>query len=98
MVIKSVKPLSVAKVAGVLYALIGLIIGAGFSVIGMVASSFANSADSHMPAMFGAMFGVGAIIILPIFYGVLGFIFALIGSVIYNIVAGIAGGIEIETA
>jgi hypothetical protein len=48
--------------------------------------------------MFGAMFGVAGIIVMPILYGVFGFIFALIGAVIYNVVAGIAGGIEIETA
>jgi hypothetical protein len=98
MVIKSVKPLSVAKIAGVLYALLGLIIGACFSLVGMVASSFANSSESNIPPMFGAMFGAAAIIIMPIFYGVIGFIFALIGAVIYNIVAKMTGGIEIETA
>lgn len=98
MVIKSVKPLSVAKVAGVLYALIGLIAGACFSLLGVALSSFASNSDNHLPPMLGAMFGAGAIIILPIVYGIFGFIFALIGAFIYNIVAGIAGGIEIETA
>jgi hypothetical protein len=43
-----------------------------------------------------AFFGVGAIVILPIVYGVMGAIFAAIGAFIYNIVAGWVGGIEIE--
>lgn len=44
----------------------------------------------------GLLFGAGAIVVLPIFYGVLGFVFAGIGAAIYNLVAGWVGGIEID--
>lgn len=98
MVIKSVKALSVAKVVGLVDAFMGLIIGACFSLIGMAASSFVPHGDSSMPPMFGAMFGAAAIVLMPIFYGVFGFIVGLIGAVIYNVVAKMTGGIEIETA
>ena len=40
--------------------------------------------------------GLGAIVILPIFYGGLGFIVAVIASALYNLAAGWVGGIEIE--
>jgi hypothetical protein len=49
---------------------------------------------------FGAlsmMFGVGAIVFLPLFYGVLGLIAGAIGAALYNLFAGIFGGIELET-
>jgi len=40
--------------------------------------------------------GAAAIIILPIMYGIFGFIGGAIGAWIYNLVAGWIGGIEIE--
>jgi len=40
--------------------------------------------------------GVGAIIVAPIMYACFGFIGALIGAALYNVVAGIVGGIELD--
>jgi hypothetical protein len=42
------------------------------------------------------LFGVGSIITLPIFYGVLGLISGIITALIYNAVTGFTGGLEIE--
>jgi hypothetical protein len=44
----------------------------------------------------GLLFGVGAIVLLPIFYGLLGFVCALVGAALYNVVAKLTGGIELE--
>ena len=98
MVIKRVSPLSVAKVSFVLYAAIGLIIGGCFALFGAAFGSLAAlNGRTHVGLGFPEMFfGVGAIIILPIFYGVMAAIFSAIGAFIYNIVAGWVGGIEIE--
>lgn len=93
MVVRRVSPLSLAKVAGVLYAILGLVIGGIFSLISLVASSMIQDQDA---GPLGAIFGVGAIIILPIFYGVLGFIMSLIMAALYNLVAGMVGGIEVD--
>ncbi len=41
---------------------------------------------------FGLIFMLG----IPIFYAVIGFIAGLISALVYNIFAGIIGGIEIE--
>jgi hypothetical protein len=46
--------------------------------------------------MMGAFFGAAAIVILPIFYGVLGFLASLVGAALYNIIASAIGGIEVE--
>lgn len=96
MVVKHVNPLSVAKVFAVLYALIGLLVGAVFALIGTIGGAFLPSEVEGGSAMFGAMFGVGAIVFLPIFYGVLGAIGGLIGAALYNVVAGMVGGIEVD--
>ena len=96
MIVKHVAPVSVAKVGGVLYALLGLCVGVLFSLIGMAGAAFAvNRADNPFP-FAGVMFGAGAIIVLPILYGVIGFIFSLIGAALYNLVAGWVGGVEVE--
>jgi hypothetical protein len=47
-------------------------------------------------ATVGMIFGVGAIICFPVMYGAMGFIFGAIGAFIYNLVAQMIGGVEIE--
>jgi hypothetical protein len=91
--------MSVAKVSFELYAAIGFIIGGIFALFGAAFGSLAalSGGRNHMGLGFPEMFfGVGAIIVLPIFYGVMAAIFSAIGAFIYNIVAGWVGGIEIE--
>lgn len=95
MIVKRVAPVSFAKVAGILYAILGLCIGALFTLPASLGAFAFSRPDSPVPG-FGMLFGVGAIIILPIFYGVLTFIFALIGAALYNAVAGWVGGVEMD--
>jgi hypothetical protein len=42
------------------------------------------------------MFGVGAIVFLPVIYGVMGFITGALGAAIYNLFSGMIGGVELE--
>ena len=96
MVITKVNAFSVAKVAAVLYAGLGLLIGALFSLIGMagMAGALANTDGG---GFFTALFGVGAIIIMPICYSIFGFIGSFIFASLFNVAAGMTGGIEVET-
>ena len=98
MVITRVAPLSAAKVVAVLYVIIGLIFGGLMTLMGLAgAFAAADSADAFGPgAFFGAMFGVGSIILLPILYGCFGFVMTLISAWLYNIVSGVVGGVEID--
>jgi hypothetical protein len=97
MVIRRVGVGSVAKIAGVLYAIMGLIMGCFFALFAMAGAGLgAAASDEAMPLWFAPMFGAGAIIIFPIFYGVLGAIFAAIGAALYNLIAGMIGGLQIE--
>jgi hypothetical protein len=93
MIIKRIVPLSFAKIAGTLYAAMGLIFGCLISLIAL-AGGFAS--DTSRAAGLGAMFGVGAILILPILYGCIGFVATLIAAWLYNAVAGLVGGIELD--
>jgi cell division protein FtsX len=99
MVIKRVNPVSAAKIGGVLYGLLGLVIGACVSVVALLFSgAMAAASDQSGSSMFGMLFGAGAIIIMPIFYGVIGFVMTLISAALYNIASKITGGVEIEAA
>ncbi len=90
--IKEVGVLSCGKLFGVLYAIIGFIFGIVVALVSLVGNAYASSSSG----MFGMLFGVGAMIIFPVFYGVLGFIFASLMAVAYNFVASLIGGIEVE--
>jgi len=92
MVLRSIGVFSMAKMMGTLYAVIGFILGLFFAMLSMIGAGFAQN-GSGIVAM---MMGVGGIIILPIFYGVIGFIAGAIGSALYNVIAGMAGGIELD--
>lgn len=85
---------------GVLYACMGLVVLPIF-MLAAAAGAFAQhaqgaQASSTAPAALvaGIMFGMG--LFMPVIYGVMGFIFGVIGAAIYNLVAGWIGGIELE--
>ncbi len=71
----------------------GLIIGVIFTLFSLVFSAFSSTGLG----MLGAIFGVGAIIILPIIYGIIGFVLGLITALLYNFIASRVGGLEVET-
>lgn len=98
MVISRIGVLSCGKVMGALYGLMGLLFGAFFALISLlgVGAAMAGSESGDAPAFLGAIFGVGAIVLFPLCYGVLGFIGGLITAAIYNLVSGIVGGLELE--
>lgn len=97
MVIKRVGVGSVAKISGVIYAAIGLILGFFMTIISAIGGMAAMAeAENVAGGLAGLIFGVGSIIIFPLLYGLMGFISGAIGALIYNLFAGIVGGIEIE--
>ena len=86
MIIKRVNPTSAAKICGIIYAAIGLIAGAFMALISLVGGG---------GGLLGG-FGVAAIVVLPILYGVIGFIATFIGALVYNAAAGSVGGMQID--
>lgn len=96
MVLRRIGALSLAKVMCAVYAVMGLIIGAILAVFSLFGAAIgASSAESAEPFL-GVLFGVGAVVFLPIFYGVMGFLAGLIGAGLYNTLAGVVGGIQVE--
>ena len=64
--VTSLGVLSLAKMMAVLYAFLGLLFGAFMSLFALMGA--AGSADSG-GGLMGMIFGVGATIIRPLFYG-----------------------------
>ncbi len=86
----------------------GILMGAGGAVMGLLAGGIfflislagvgaaANAGNGPDPAAAFIGMGVGAIFILPIMYGIGGFIAGIIYAFIYNVLAGMTGGLEME--
>lgn len=92
MVIKKVDPMSLAKFSGTYGALVGFIVGALSSFF----MSMAGSLMSEGRGMAGG-FGIAAIIIVPLIYGIVGFLGGGLSALIFNLIAKITGGLKIET-
>ena len=90
MVIKRIDPYQCAKVGGALYAFLGFLFGVLFALL----AGMAGSAFSAVP--FAGSFGLAAIIVLPLLYGIIGFIMCLIMAALYNLIAKWVGGIQLE--
>jgi hypothetical protein len=96
MVIKRVNAFSAAKVSGMLGIGIGLLIGAFISLAALAVGGAAVANDEPGGAMIGMLFGAGAIILMPLFYGCVAFVGGLIQAMLYNVAAKFTGGVEVE--
>ena len=93
MVIRKVGIWSVARMYGALSGGMGLLIGLIIAVASVVGLSLAEGDE---PPFIAAAMGVGAVVIVPLFYGVIGICAGAIGGALYNLLAGIVGGVTIE--
>lgn len=96
MLIKRIEPISLGKILGVLYAIGGVIVGLLFALASMVIPGFANAPEEQAFPGWALFFGVGAVVFLPIFYGVLGFVGGIIGAALYNGLSKFVGGVVIQ--
>ena len=87
--LKRVGVVKAAVVGGIAYAIMGLVFVPFFFFMAM----FAPTAGG-MPGEW-AMGGAFALL-LPIIYGVMGFIFTGLGAAVYNLIAMMVGGLDIE--
>ena len=93
MVVKSIGVASAAKIYGAISAAFGLVFGLLLALGSLLGAGLSDTSEG---AFFAPILGVGAIIILPIFYGVMGLIGGAIGAVLYNVFAGMVGGVRLD--
>ena len=100
MVITKVGVLSLGKLLGIMYAAIGAVFGLIYALFAVVGGGAMLAMGGDEGAMGGGMMmgmGVAAVIVLPILYGLIGFVGGLISALFFNIAAKYAGGLEVET-
>jgi hypothetical protein len=96
MVLQRIGVLSCGKIMGILYAGMGLIVGAFFAIISLAGIAIPQQNAAGNPMAFMLIGGVAALIFMPIMYGIMGFIGGIIMAALYNLVASLAGGLELE--
>jgi hypothetical protein len=87
--IRRFEPLPTAKMIGLLYGFIGLLLAPILFVVSRLT-----------PEEEGGGFGLVFILLFPVLYAVIGFVGTLLATWLYNLVAGWIGGIvvDLETA
>jgi hypothetical protein len=85
-VAQRIKRFSIAQTAKVL--------GVVYTVVGLIIAPFILIASRVAPQEYP--YGPGVAMAVPIIYGCIGFIATAIGCAVYNMVAGWVGGIEVE--
>ena len=93
MTVKHVGVFSVAKIYGALSGTMGLIFGV---ILALVSTLGAGFSGDDVPAFLGPMLGVGAIIFLPVFYGLMGLCMGAVMAALYNLLAGVVGGVSVD--
>jgi hypothetical protein len=91
--ITHIAPLSVGKIAFVLYGFLGLVAALLFIPMMMFGVMAQGTAEHGLP--MGGAFAVGLVVVLPIIEAILGSFVAMAATVIYNVVAGMVGGVEL---
>jgi len=89
--LKSVGVMSVAKITGLLYGCLGLLLMPFFLLFGLLGTL---AQRDHVP--FAGLIGIILAILLPIAYGSMGFVIGAISAWLYNLLSQWAGGVELE--
>lgn len=94
--INSVDAMTVGKLMGVLYAIIGLVAGLFMAAMAMVGAVAGGNAAGGNAAIGGIIAAILMLVLMPLIYGAIGFVAGALGALIYNVGAGFIGGIVIE--
>ena len=91
MKVKRMNILSVGKVACILYAFFGLLVGACVTLASLMGVPVIKAEDGTASPL-----GVWAVILFPILYAIGGFLSGILTSLFFNLASKWAGAIEIE--
>jgi hypothetical protein len=86
-----------ARTAGILYACLGLIGGVLVAITSLLLRTLGEKpTDGTDLAFASVILGFGAIVILPIVYGIFGLVIGALAAAIYNVIAALTGGLRFE--
>ena len=90
--LKRIGVMSMAKLEAVIMAAVGLLMGLFVAFFGALGAMMPGSEAGFL----GMGLGLFAVIALPIAYAIFGFIGGAIGAAVYNVFAGLIGGVRLE--
>lgn len=95
--LKRIAPLQAGKMLGVLYAAFSLLFVPFLMIFFALGSVATRSQTGPMPPGVGIFFGLGALglVCVPVFYGLMGFVFGALGAGLYNLMARWLGGLDL---
>jgi hypothetical protein len=97
MVIRRIGVLSLGKISAAIHGAIGLVLGVIFALASLIGGAMGQAArDASVPPALSMLFGFAAIIFMPLIYAVLGFVIGILSAFVYNAVAKLAGGVELD--
>ena len=97
MTITKIDILSLGKILMVIYAALGFLGGLVFASLSVFGFALTGGAEGIAGGLFALLFGMGSVILLPILYGFMGFLTGLIAGALFNLAAGLVGGLPVET-
>lgn len=97
MIIRRLGVMSVAKISAIIAAVVGLLAGFLFFLVSLAGGAAGAMSENDPGMAWISGLGAMAIVVLPILYGVFGFIGGAIQAFVYNLAAKFVGGIKIET-
>ena len=97
--IRSLDPMSVGKISGLLQAVVSLVFIPIF--ITVMLAGMAASARQQQPSPIPSGIGIVGIalilmILLPVIYGIIGFVVGALAALVYNVLSRWVGGIVME--
>lgn len=95
MIVRRVGVWSIARMYGALLGAVGLFAGVVVALFSLVGMGLAGSSDA--PSMLGPILGVGAIVLLPLCYGLMGIVAGAVMAGLYNLFARMVGGVALDT-
>lgn len=94
MILRNVGILSCGKMGGAIGAGLGLALGSFFTLISLVATVLQNF-TSRVSSQ-ESIFMIGAVVFLPVVYGVMGFAVGIVSAFSYNLASSRLGGVEFD--
>ncbi len=94
--IKKIHALSFAKIIALVWIFIGFILGFGVGFISFIFGSVIGGMSTGHLSASGAWLGIGGFILIPILFGIIGFLLGLLLAWFYNLLSWWVGGMRIE--
>ncbi len=91
-VIKEIDSVGFGKILTILYGTMGLVFGLFTTIAALMGISIPKRFG-----IFSLIFGKWAVLSLPVFYGVSGYIIGRIAASLYNVAVGSKKGLRVET-